>query len=104
MNTAISPAQRAEYERALNIAFSPHTPINKAQFFKGRTEQIRAVTDTIRTPGLHAAIYGERGVGKTSLAKSFRTSSIRLRQCPVSIASSRTASILSCAGRSRAFN
>lgn len=59
---------RADFERNLNTAFSPHAPIDQTQFFAGRTEQIRAVADTVQTPGLHAAIYGERGVGKTSLA------------------------------------
>lgn len=68
MTTAGFQEKRAELERALNSAFSPHAPINQARFFAGRTEQVRAVVDTIRTPGLHAAIYGERGVGKTSLA------------------------------------
>ncbi|HXF51326.1 MAG TPA: ATP-binding protein [Dehalococcoidia bacterium] len=68
MQSASFREKRAEYERAINTAFSPHSPINEARFFAGRTEQVRAVVDTIQTPGLHAAIYGERGVGKTSLA------------------------------------
>ena len=59
---------KSQLERALNTAFSPHSPINEARLFAGRTDQIRAVVDTVQTPGLHAAIYGERGVGKTSLA------------------------------------
>jgi len=56
------------YEAALAAAFSPHAPINRKEFFRGRFEQIRAATDTIMSPGLHAVIYGNRGVGKTSLA------------------------------------
>lgn len=67
----IGPGQadnRLEFERRLNKAFSPHAPINDASFFSGRIPQIRAVADAIRRPGLHIAIYGERGVGKTSLA------------------------------------
>jgi len=63
-----SPKERALFESGLNSAFSPHTPINQAGFFRGRTDQIRAVVDTLRARGLHVAIYGERGVGKTSLA------------------------------------
>ena len=57
-----------DVERALNTAFSPHSPINQARFFLGRRQQLREVVDTVRTPGLHATIFGERGVGKTSLA------------------------------------
>lgn len=55
-------------ERALANAFSPHAPINQARFFHGRRELVREVVDTVNTAGLHAVIYGERGVGKTSLA------------------------------------
>ncbi len=48
--------------------FSPRTPINTADFFAGRSDQLDKTVDAIRQPGAHAIIYGERGVGKTSLA------------------------------------
>jgi Cdc6-like AAA superfamily ATPase len=60
--------QRLEHERKVKAAFSPHSPINHPDFFSGRIEQIRAAADAITTPGLSVVIYGERGVGKTSLA------------------------------------
>ena len=63
---------RTEVEKAISSAFSPHSPINQASLFRGRTEQIRSVVDAVRIPGLHAAIYGERGVGKTSLANMIK--------------------------------
>jgi Cdc6-like AAA superfamily ATPase len=48
--------------------FSPRTPIAVTDMFSGRYEQILKLNATISQPGAHAIIYGERGVGKTSLA------------------------------------
>lgn len=70
--TPIDFEDRPDLERALNSAFSPHSPINESRLFAGRTSQIRAVVDTVQAQGLHAAIYGERGVGKTSLANTIK--------------------------------
>lgn len=50
-------------------AFSPAAPVNHRDLFAGRTRQLFRVVDVIGQVGQHAAIYGERGVGKTSLAK-----------------------------------
>lgn len=60
--------EKRSAESALNAAFSPHAPIDAASLFRGRVEQIRDVADAMRAAGLHAVIYGDRGVGKTSLA------------------------------------
>lgn len=67
-DASLAPEKRIEVERKLISSFSPHAPIRHVDLFTGRIEQIRSVTDAIRTPGLHVVIYGERGVGKTSLA------------------------------------
>jgi Cdc6-like AAA superfamily ATPase len=48
--------------------FSPRTPIATHDLFAGRFSQISKVMATIAQTGAHAIIYGERGVGKTSLA------------------------------------
>ena len=48
--------------------FSPAAPINKLDLFAGRLNQMRKVSDAVNTRGQHAVIFGERGVGKTSLA------------------------------------
>lgn len=48
--------------------FSPATPISTQNLFAGRTEQIRQAGRAVHTRGQHAVIFGERGVGKTSLA------------------------------------
>lgn len=49
-------------------AFSPSAPVNKLTLFAGRIEQIRKITEAVNTRGRHAMMYGDRGVGKTSLA------------------------------------
>src|SRR5687768_16151040 len=48
--------------------FTPSAPVSTASLFSGRTSQISTVIDAIAQVGQHAIIYGERGVGKTSLA------------------------------------
>lgn len=48
--------------------FSPRTPIATQELFAGRFSQVLKVVNTIVQPGAHVIIYGERGVGKTSLA------------------------------------
>lgn len=52
----------------LQDVFSPSAPIKKRDLFYGRILQIKKVVDTINERGKHAILYGERGVGKTSLA------------------------------------
>src|SRR5262249_36418376 len=46
----------------------PSSPVNKRDLFAGRFEQIDKISEAINTRGRHAIMYGDRGVGKTSLA------------------------------------
>ena len=48
--------------------FRPRTPIATRDLFAGRWDQITTLIDAVNQAGLHAVIYGERGVGKTSLS------------------------------------
>lgn len=48
--------------------FTPSAPIDERSLFAGRSEQIRQVVDAVNQKGQHAIIFGERGVGKTSLS------------------------------------
>lgn len=48
--------------------FTPHQPIQDVNFLFGRQKEVQAMIEALRTPGQHAAIYGLRGVGKSSLA------------------------------------
>jgi Cdc6-like AAA superfamily ATPase len=53
--------------------FTPTIPVSEHSIFAGRTDEIRRVLDVINQRGRHAVIYGERGVGKTSLANIIST-------------------------------
>jgi hypothetical protein len=48
--------------------FKPRSPITTKELFAGRWNELTAVSDAVHQAGLHVVIYGERGVGKTSLA------------------------------------
>lgn len=52
----------------VNQVFSPSAPIKTKDLFLGRLEQLKEVTNSIQERGQHIVLYGERGVGKTSLA------------------------------------
>lgn len=54
--------------------FTPGTPINEADLFAGRQDTVRQLQDTVLELGRHAIIFGERGVGKTSIANIFHRS------------------------------
>jgi len=53
----------------IQTLFTPSTPIKLADLFAGRRGQIRQMVEAIAEPGRHAILYGERGVGKTSLSQ-----------------------------------
>jgi len=49
-------------------AFTPGAPIDTLDLFAGRFPLINDVISVLAQKGKHVALYGERGVGKTSLA------------------------------------
>ncbi len=57
-----------ELDVKLSQTFSPTTAINRRDLFHGRRAIIRRLIDAANQAGQHVIIYGERGVGKTSLA------------------------------------
>lgn len=52
----------------VSTVFKPSAPVSRAELFAGRRVELRKVIDSINQDGLHAVLYGDRGVGKTSLA------------------------------------
>jgi uncharacterized protein len=50
--------------------FSPGQPIDSPQHLIGRDKQLAQIRRTLDSPGRHIFIFGERGVGKTSLART----------------------------------
>lgn len=49
-------------------AFTPGAPIDDLELFAGRIPQAQDVVNAAAQKGQHVGLYGERGVGKTSLA------------------------------------
>jgi len=64
----LSPDEKRRLALRAGTVFSPAAPIRARDVFAGRTDQVRRTVDAINQSGQHALIYGERGVGKTSLA------------------------------------
>ncbi len=57
-----------DYLARCEQAFRPFAPIDLPEFFRGREADVELLRSELKTPGRQVAIYGERGVGKTSLA------------------------------------
>lgn len=53
----------------LGDVFTPSAPIDDQDLFAGRNHELFSVVEAMQSAGQHAVIYGERGVGKTSLAR-----------------------------------
>ena len=60
------------YERVGQV-FVPAAPVSEWEFFAGRSQQLRCIIDATNQVGQHAIVFGERGVGKTSLANVLAT-------------------------------
>ncbi|CAN7616110.1 ATP-binding protein [Caballeronia sp. LjRoot34] len=59
----------ARFLKSLEVSkvFTPTAPVDGKALFAGRHDQLRQVIDAVNQKGQHAIIFGERGVGKTSL-------------------------------------
>ena len=70
----MSTPQKMSGERMMDLlkqiaeSFSPSAPIDQKALFAGRIDQFVQVINAISQKGQHVILYGERGVGKTSLA------------------------------------
>ncbi|WP_435083400.1 AAA family ATPase [Gordonia hongkongensis] len=69
----------------LRTIFRPSAPTEDREMFKGRTRELAGVISSVQQLGQHVIVYGERGVGKTSLAYMardvFREASAELGLC-----------------------
>ena len=55
-------------QASLDEVFSPSTPVSTESYFVGRYHELQALLQAIYERGKHILLYGDRGVGKTSLA------------------------------------
>lgn len=67
----------------LGHIFRPSAPIDSQELFCGRSTQVRDVVDAINQTGRHAILYGEPGVGKTSLGKILQTKLRAIEPVPI---------------------
>lgn len=73
-NTSNGSIVNQESEKYVSLSihasqvFNPNSPVSEKDLFAGRFDQVSRALDVIFQRGQHAIIFGERGVGKTSLA------------------------------------
>lgn len=60
--------QNLQKKFEIGRTFTPSAPIDSAALFAGRTSQVNKLINAVNQRGQHAVLFGERGVGKTSLA------------------------------------
>jgi Cdc6-like AAA superfamily ATPase len=64
----VSTQRKLQRVLEVSAVFTPGSPVNTVDLFAGRMDQILALLGVLGQRGQHAVLYGERGVGKTSLA------------------------------------
>lgn len=64
----IKPDEVMNYIVQVSRAFSPTAPIDSQELFAGRLDQVQKIISAVVQRGQHVILFGERGVGKTSLA------------------------------------
>lgn len=68
----MSTEEKLEKLRLASKLFAPRFAITKSDHLAGRKSQIGKLINAIFQAGAHAIVFGERGVGKTSLANCIR--------------------------------
>ncbi len=66
----IDQLSEPEFAKILFSNVSPTSPIQSEEHLFGRTKQLNLVQQALYAPGRSIFIYGDRGVGKTSLAQT----------------------------------
>jgi len=65
---AIQGYERSQFGEKLNTLVFPSQPIHTVEHLFGREKEIDRIEKALYAPGRHVFIYGDRGVGKSSLA------------------------------------
>lgn len=60
--------EEEEFGRRIHAVLFPSSPIQSHEFLFGRDDQLERIRRALMAPGRQVFIYGERGVGKSSLA------------------------------------
>src|ERR1700685_4239260 len=64
----IKNLEREEFVEILHKNLSPSSPVQSQEHLFGRNRQLQLIEQALYAPGRSIFIYGDRGVGKTSLA------------------------------------
>lgn len=67
---ALPHLSQTEFEQVLKEHVRPSSPIESFEHLFDRGKQLNSIEEALSSPGRHVFIYGDRGAGKTSLAKS----------------------------------
>jgi uncharacterized protein len=59
-----------EFRDVLRRHFTPARPISSSEYLRGREAKLRQIDRAFNSEGKHIFIFGDRGVGKTSLART----------------------------------
>ncbi|WP_350316471.1 ATP-binding protein [Pectobacterium aroidearum] len=70
MNIFESYAKQHSKKEKVNDFFRPSTPISNPSHLKGRDTEVASILTNLNVSGRHCMIYGERGIGKSSLANA----------------------------------
>jgi len=82
----IGNLQRAEFAEILHAYLSPTSPIQSQEHLYGRQRQVRQIEQALCAAGRSIFIYGDRGVGKTSLAQTVAYAHQAAKHDPVLLA------------------
>jgi hypothetical protein len=61
---------REDFGRELNRHVRPAVPVDSVELLQGREKELRTIEHALYQEGSHIFIYGDRGVGKSSLAQT----------------------------------
>ena len=64
---AADPALTRDIQSRLRMAFGASQPVSDSRYFAGRQETLARIIAALEGEGAHAVVFGERGIGKTSL-------------------------------------
>jgi MoxR-like ATPase len=59
-----------QFRAVLRKHFTPGRAISSLQYLRGRETKLRQIDRAFNSDGKHVFIHGDRGVGKTSLART----------------------------------
>ena len=82
----IKTLNREDFANLLHANLSPTSPIQSQEHLFGRSKQLQLIEQALCAPGRSIFIYGDRGVGKTSLAQTVAHSHQGSLHAPVLLA------------------